>query len=97
MNVDEYLAKINIDYLNEHINEMLSYNVPFPIDLVFHIRNKEIQESVHMAYLLKAKEYQTWYDAMKRFDEGDTPYYDYCYKKLLEYVVKMPQFKELLR
>lgn len=97
MNVEEYLAKINIDYLNEHINEMLDYNVPFPIQLVGLIRNDDLEDSVREVYALKAKEYQTWYDAMKRVDEGDMEYYDYCYKKLLEYVVKMPQFKELLK
>lgn len=93
----EFKQRVNIDYLNENINEMLKYNIPFPIELVFLIENEDIQKSIHMLYFLKAKNYKTWYNMMKRTDEGDMEYYDYSYKKLLEYVTKLPQFKELIK
>lgn len=97
MNIIEFKQKVNIDYLNKHIAEMISYNVPFPIALVFRIENADLQQSIHKLYYLKAKKFPAWYEAMKRFDEGDMDYYDYSYKKTIEYCQKMPQFKELLR
>lgn len=97
MNIVEFKQKINIDFLNEHIAEMISYNVPFPIAFIVHIRDEDLQQSIHRLYYLKAKEFPAWYEAMKRVDEGDMPYYDYSYKKTIEYCQKMPQFKELLR
>ena len=97
MNIIEFKQKINIDFLNEHIQEMIQYNIPFPIELVFNIKNMDLQRSIHQLYYLKAKQFPAWYKTMKRVDEGDMEYYDYSYKKTIEYCQKMPQFKGLLR
>lgn len=98
MDYPEFKKKIDIDFLNEHISEMIELNIPYPYSLIFMIRNKSIRDSAHELYIMRGRENNLFYNNIKHIDSrANEDYNEYEFRKLIEYIQKVPKFERLLK
>lgn len=98
MNFKQYEKKVNVEFLNKHLSEIIELNIAFPYSLVMLIKDNNLHKSAHKLYIMRARENVNFYNNMKHIDSRENEdFYDYEFRKLVEYTRRVPKFRELIR
>jgi hypothetical protein len=98
MEFTDFKNKIDIKFLNEHINEIIELNIPYPYTLNNLIYNESIRQSAKQLFHMRGRENNGFYYNIKHIDSRENEdYYEYEFRKLIEYIQKVPKFERLLK
>ena len=98
MEFEDLKKKIDIKFLNENISEIIELNIPYPVSLNDFIVNKSIRQSARQLFILRSRENKLFYYNLKHVDSRENEdYYEYEFRKLIEYIQKVPKFERLLK
>lgn len=96
---DDFEKVINKQFLDRNIKDMIRYNIPFPHTLITLISSHYFGLTVESIYIYKTQTNNLWLEAFKHIGQyysDEDNFYEIEFKILLDYVDKIPKFKELI-